>query len=197
MLRTDAESTLDQGIDVFFLGELLLVARHPVYWHGPINRHAGFVHGYFGEGCVVASNFQGHQSPVAVANEQRRAGRGSQGEHILTLFDDAVIITLRAALASSATLDGVDHKMLSQDAREGGVVGCHGEDAGKNQNRWPTSHGEIANCCPILGAYAMGGAYDGVRVTPGHDCSCFNLATSASCGCFSEQNSSARAMSTR
>ena len=95
---------------MFVLGELLLIAGRPVRWHGPSNRHAGFVHGYFSEGCVVASNFQGHQSAVAVANEQGRAGLGSQGEHILTLFDDAVIITLRAALASPATFDGVDGK---------------------------------------------------------------------------------------
>jgi hypothetical protein len=52
-----------------------------------------------------------------VANEKRRASLSLQGEHILTLFDDAVIITLRAALASSAALNGVDRKMLSQGAR--------------------------------------------------------------------------------
>jgi hypothetical protein len=195
--RRVGERELDQGIEVFVLGELLLVARHPARWHGPINRHAGFVHGEFGEGRVVASHFQGNQSPIAVANEQGRAGLGSQGEHILTLFDDAVIIPLRAALASSATLNGVDRKMLSQGACEGGEVARHGKDAGNNKNRWPTSDGEITNRCPILGAHGVGGAYDGIRVTPGHHCSFFMVTTSASCGCFSEQNSSPIAMSSR
>jgi hypothetical protein len=104
------------------------------------------------KGFVVASHFQGHQSTVAVTNEEGRARLSLQREHVLTLFDDAVIVTLRAALASSAALDGVDRKMLGQGARGGSVVGSHGEDAGNHKNRWPASHGKIANLGPILGA---------------------------------------------
>ena len=60
-----------------------------------------FVYGYLGERVVVARHFQGNQSAVAVAHDQGCAGLGPQGEHILTLFDDAVIIALGAALAPS------------------------------------------------------------------------------------------------
>jgi hypothetical protein len=70
-----------------------------------------FVDNDLAEGRVVASHFQGNQSTVAVANEVAGARLRLQGEHVLTLFDDAVI-TLRAALASSAALDGVDRKVL-------------------------------------------------------------------------------------
>ena len=59
------------------------------------------------------------------------------------------------ALASSPALDGVDRKVLGQGAREGGVVSSHGEDAGNNENRWPASHGEIANPGPIPGAHDL------------------------------------------
>jgi hypothetical protein len=72
---------------------------------------------------VVAGNFQGNESTEAVADEQGRAGLLLQGKHILTFFDHAVITALWAALASSATLDGVDRKMLGQGARKSGVVG--------------------------------------------------------------------------
>jgi len=122
-----------------------------------MNGHAGFVHGYFVKGFVVASHFQGNQSTVAVTNEEGRARLSLQREHVLTLFDDAVIVTLRAALASSAALDGVDRKMLGQGAREGSVVGSHGEDAGNHKNRWPASHGKIANLGPILGEHDVAG----------------------------------------
>ena len=124
------------------LGKLPFGTRHPICRHGPINGHTGFVHGYLGESFVVASHFQGYESAVAVTDEQGRAGRGLYGKHILTLFDDAVVMTLRAALASSTALDGVDRKTLSQRAGEGGVIGCHGEDAGNNKNRWPTTCGD-------------------------------------------------------
>ena len=169
--RRVGEGELDQGIEVPLLGELPLVARYPAHRHGPINRHAGLVHGYFGECRVVAGNFQGHQPSVAVADEQRRASLGSQGEYILTLLDDAVIITLRAALTSSAALDGVDGKVFGQGACEGGIVGSHGEDAGNDQNRWPGAHGEITNRCPILGDHCSSHACEGVRVMLGHDSS--------------------------
>ena len=92
-----------------------------------------------------------------MTNEKGRAGLLQQGEHILTLFGNAVIIALWAALASPATFDDVDGKMLGQSAREGSVVGSHGECAGNNQNRWPTSHAEIANLRPILGEHGVGG----------------------------------------
>jgi hypothetical protein len=62
------------------------------------------------KGFVVASHFQGNQSTVAVANEQGGARLRLQGEHVLTLIHNAVVITLRAALASSPALDGVDRK---------------------------------------------------------------------------------------
>ena len=79
--------------------------RHPRCWHRPINGHARFVDGYLAKGLVVAGYFQGNQSTVAVANEQGGARLRLQGEHVLTLFDDAVIIALRAALASSPALN--------------------------------------------------------------------------------------------
>jgi len=59
-----------------------------------------------------------------VANEQGCAGLLQQGEHILTLFGNAVIIALWAALASPSAFDDVDGKMLGQSAREGSVVLC-------------------------------------------------------------------------
>jgi hypothetical protein len=43
----------------------------------------------------------------------------------------------------------VDCKMLGQGAREGGVIGSHGEYAGNNKNGRPGSHGEVANPGPI------------------------------------------------
>jgi hypothetical protein len=75
-----------------------------------------------------------------VANEQGGARLGLQGEHVLTLFDDAVVITLRAARASSPALDGVDRKMLRQGARECGVVNSHRKYTRDDQNRRPFSH---------------------------------------------------------
>src|SRR5512147_1306885 len=108
MARRVSERELDQGVDVPFLGELLLIPRHPRRWHRPINGHARFIDGYFAKGLVVASYLQGNQSTVAVAHEQGGARLRLQGEHVLTLFDDAVISALRTALAASPAFDGVD-----------------------------------------------------------------------------------------
>ena len=46
--------------------------------------------------------------------------------------------------------------MLGQSAREGGVVSSDGEYTRNDQNRWPFSHGEIANPGPILGEHVAG-----------------------------------------
>jgi hypothetical protein len=84
--RRVGERELDQGVDVPFLGELLLIPRHPRRWHRPINVHARFVDGDFAKSVVVASHFQSNQSTVAVANEQGGSRLRLQGEHVLTLF---------------------------------------------------------------------------------------------------------------
>jgi hypothetical protein len=99
-----------EEVKVLILRQLLLVARHPVYWHGAINRHAGFVYGDLGESIVAAGNLQCNQSSIAVSNKQGRAGLLVQGKHIITLFEDAVILALRAASTSPAALDGVDRE---------------------------------------------------------------------------------------
>src|SRR5258707_2938928 len=177
-LRTRTDEELDKGTGLVLLGEFLLVARHPAHWDGPINTHARFVDSYFGESPVVAGNFQGHESTEAVANEQGRAGLLLQGEHILTFFEHAVIITLWAAQTSPATFNDVDGKMLGQSTRKGSVVGSYGERAGNNQNRWPTSHGEIANLRPILGEHGVGGCS---HVTCGHHFSFFIFVIRAWC----------------
>ena len=67
--------------------------------------------------------------------------------------------------------------MLSQGAREGGVIGSHGEDAGNHKNRWPASHGKIANLGPIPGEHDVAGIHDGIRVTSDHAYSFFILTT--------------------
>src|SRR5438876_3302693 len=152
-LRTHTDEELDKGTGVVLLGEFLLVARHPAHWDGPINRDARFVDSYFGESPVVASHFQGHESTKAVTNQKGRAGLLLQSEHIFALFDHAVIITLWTALASPATLDSVDRKLFGQGAREGGVVGVHGEGTRDNNHRWTTAQGEIANRGLILGEH--------------------------------------------
>jgi hypothetical protein len=92
-----------------------------------------------------------------VANEQGSARLRLQSEHVLTLFDDAVITTLRTTLATAPTLDGVDREVFGEGARERGVVAGHGEYARNHKNRWPGSHGEIANPGPIPGAHAVAG----------------------------------------
>src|SRR5262249_55899144 len=107
------------------------------------------------------------------------AGLLLQGEHILTFFDHAVIITLWAAPPSPATLDDVDGKMLGQGASEGSVVGSHRECAGNNNNRLPTSRGEIANLRPILGEHGVGGVC--AYVTRDHHFSFFILPIRAWC----------------
>src|SRR5205085_3909452 len=121
--RASAECVLNKGIEVFLLGELLLEARHPIRGDGPINRQPRFVHSYFGERRIVASRLQSHEATEAVANHKGCVRLGSQGEHIFALFGDAVVMALWATLASPASLDGVNRKMLGQGAREGCVVG--------------------------------------------------------------------------
>ena len=116
-----------------------------------------------------------------MANEQGRAGRGSQGEYILTLLENTVIIALWTAQTSPATFNDVDGKMLGQSTREGSVVGSHGECAGNNQKRWPTSHAEIANLRPILGEHGAGGVRSCTHITCGHHFSFFILAIRAWC----------------
>jgi hypothetical protein len=69
-----------------------------------------------------------------MANEKGRAGLGSQGEHILALFENTVILALWAAPATPATLKSMDREMLSQSVREGSVGGSRGERTGNKQN---------------------------------------------------------------
>src|SRR5258708_13679486 len=167
-IRASAERVLDKGIRVFIRGAILMIARYPADRDGPTDRDARLIHGYFGKGLVEASSLQGNESTEAMTNEKGRAGLLLQSEHILALFRHAVIIALWAALTSPATLDDVDRKMLGQSAREGSVVGSHEEGAGNNQNRWPTSHGEIANLRPILGEHGVGGFCGCTYLSFGH-----------------------------
>jgi hypothetical protein len=66
--RRVRERELDKGIEMLLPREILLVAGHPVRRHGPVDRHAGFVHGYLGKVRVVARHLEGDQSPVAVTD---------------------------------------------------------------------------------------------------------------------------------
>src|ERR1051326_4534499 len=115
--RANPKRKRDKGIEILLLGKLLLVAWHPPHRNGPSNRDARFIHGDFSKRRIVTGSFQGYESPKAMTNEQGRAGLLLQGDHILTLFADAVIIALWTAQASSAPLDDVNRKMLAQRGR--------------------------------------------------------------------------------
>jgi hypothetical protein len=47
--RGVSENKLHKRINALLGSEILLVAGHPIYRHGPVNGHAGFVDGYLAE----------------------------------------------------------------------------------------------------------------------------------------------------